>query len=91
MMGTASIIPTIPQIIPQKARDIITITGDRLVPFPMIMGWIKLPIITCIASNAIKTYTKRIRSPEVITAKMAGKREENNGPRYGMKFRINIY
>ena len=84
IMGTLSNIPVMPQMLPQKLRDKMMISGLKLTLFPISLGSSKLPIINWIAPTKSSTHTPGSNSPYCRQLKMLGKTVAINDPMVGM-------
>ena len=88
--GAASKTPIIPQIIPQKIKDNITVIGWRPNVSPKILGSIILPIIIwTIAGNKI-IKAKRVGSWNWRKATGIGIKTAITDPKTGIKFNIKV-
>ena len=88
--GTLTIIPVVPHINPQNIKDKILTKGLMFIEFPIHIGSIKLPIITCIEPTTKRIIRAIEKSPNCNKEKITGNNVANKEPMVGMKFKRKI-
>lgn len=90
VIGTLTIIPRIPQIEPQKARENKATSGLILSESPINLGSTIFPMIVWIVPKIKKMINGKLRSPNCRIANVAGKIATKNAPITGMKFSMKM-
>ena len=90
VIGTASIIPTIPHIHPQKINEIRMKIGDRFRFLPVILGSMILPIINWVSINPVATSKVLKENPNLIIPIIMGNVVAIIDPKLGIKFNTKI-